>query len=176
MLCARDEQPATENGLDAAWNLGHRTAMIGGLMWAGSGIVFPLALRLADPRFSINSAVEFFLSLVICGGFAWIYPFFGISLVATKIYYPALVAPTMTDPKLPQRAVLTIRRATNYLATAAAIPLVALGLLALQGNIEASNRAFLLAIVPLTAIALPFAFLAHQRILESCKTLQSVLA
>ena len=176
MLCARDEQPASENGLDAAWNLGHRTAMIGGLMWAGSGIVFPLALRLADPRFSINSAVEFFLSLVICGGFAWIYPFFGISLVATKIYYPALVAPTMTDPKLPQRAVLTIRRATNYLATAAAIPLVALGLLALQGNIEASNRAFLLAIVPLTAIALPFAFLAHQRILESCKTLQSVLA
>ena len=176
MLCARDEQPATENGLDAAWNLGHRTAMIGGLMWAGSGIVFPLALRLADPRFSINSAVEFFLSLVICGGFAWIYPFFGISLVATKIYYPALVAPTMTDPKLPQRAVRTIRRATHYLATAAAIPLVALGLLALQGNIEASNRAFLLAIVPLTAIALPFAFLAHQRILESCKTLQSVLA
>ena len=176
MLCARDEQPATENGLDAAWNLGHRTAMIGGLMWAGSGIVFPLALRLADPRFSINSAVEFFLSLVICGGFAWIYPFFGISLVATKIYYPALVAPTMTDPKLPQRAVRTSRRATNYLATAAAIPLLALGLLALQGNIEASNRAFLLAIVPLTAIALPFAFLAHQRILESCKTLQSVLA
>ena len=176
MLCARDEQPATENGLDAAWNLGHRTAMIGGLIWAGSGIVFPLALRLADPRFSINSAVEFFLSLVICGGFAWIYPFFGISLVATKIYYPALVAPTMTDPKLPQRAVRTSRRATNYLATAAAIPLLALGLLALQGNIEASNRAFLLAIVPLTAIALPFAFLAHQRILESCKTLQSVLA
>ncbi len=28
-------------------------------------------------------------------GFAWIYPFFGISLVATLIYYPSLVAPTM---------------------------------------------------------------------------------
>lgn len=172
---ARSLQPATEIGLDAAWNLGHRAAMIGGWMWAISGIVFPLALRIAEPQFSVNSAIEFFLSLVICGGFAWIYPFFGISLVATKIYYPALVAPTMTDPKLAARADQTVRRATNYLATAAAIPLLALGLLALQGNFEAGNRAFLLAIVPLTAIALPFAFLAHQRILESCKTLLSVL-
>jgi len=196
MVQARDLLPATEVGLDAAWNLGHRAAMIGGLMWAVSGIVFPLALRIAEPRFSINSAIEFFLSLVICGGFAWIYPFFGISLVATKIYYPSLVAPTMTDPKLASRADRTVRRATNYLATAAAIPLLALGLLALlalqgdieagsavQGNAEAGNRAFLgaiapflLAIVPLTTIALPFAFLAHQRILESCKALKSVLA
>ena len=172
---ARAQQPATELGLDAAWNLGHRAAMIGGVMWSISGIVFPLALRIAEPNFTISSAIEFFLSLVICGGFAWIYPFFGISLVATKIYYPALVAPTMTDPKLAARAERTTRRATNYLATAAAIPLLALGLLALQGDFEAANRAFLLAIVPLTAIALPFAFLAHQRIIESCKTLLSVL-
>ncbi|MDX1927347.1 MAG: serine/threonine-protein kinase [Pirellulaceae bacterium] len=176
MLRARAQQPATEVGLDAAWNLGHRAAMIGGLMWSVSGVVFPLALRIAEPDFSINSAIEFFLSLVICGGFAWIYPFFGISLVATKIYYPSLVAPTMTDPELARRAERTTRRATNYLATAAAIPLLALGLLALQADLEAGNRAFLLAIVPLTAIALPFAFLAHQRILESCKTLQSVLS
>lgn len=175
IMAARAQKPATELGLDSAWNLGHRAAMIGGIMWAVSGIVFPIALRIAEPRFSINSAIEFFLSLVICGGFAWIYPFFGISLVATKIYYPFLVAPTMTDPKLATRAATTARRATNYLASAAAIPLLALGLLALQGNFEAGNRAFLLAIVPLTAIALPFAFLAHQRILESCKTLQSVL-
>ena len=172
---ARAQQPASEVGLDAAWNLGHRAAMIGGVMWSVSGIVFPLALRIAEPNFTISSAIEFFLSLVICGGFAWIYPFFGISLVATKIYYPALVAPTMTDPKLAARAERTTRRATNYLATAAAIPLLALGLLALQGDFEAANRAFLLAIVPLTAIALPFAFLAHQRIIESCKTLLSVL-
>ncbi len=182
---ARAQQPATEEGLDAAWNLGHRAAMIGGWMWSISGIVFPVALRMREPNFSLNSAIEFFLSLVICGGFAWIYPFFGISLVATKIYYPYLVAPTMTDPKLAERAERTVRRATNYLATAAAIPLLALGLLALQSNsvavdpetgeVEAGNRAFLLAIVPLTAIALPFAFLAHQRILEACKTLRSVL-
>ncbi len=176
LLLAQEQQPATEYGLDAAWNLGHRAAMIGGVLWSVSGIVFPLSLRVAEPNFSMSSALEFFLSLVICGGFAWIYPFFGITLVATKIYYPALVAPTMTDPLLTQRAARTAQRATNYLATAAAIPLLALGLLALQGNFEASNRPFLLAIVPLTAIALPFAFLAHQRILEGCKALQSVLS
>lgn len=176
MKQARIQRPATEVGLDAAWNLGHRAATIGGIMWAISGIVFPLALRILEPDFSYGSAVEFFLSLVICGGFAWIYPFFGISLVATKIYYPYLVAPTMTDPKLSVRAVRATRRATNYLATAAAIPLLALGLLVLQGNIEAGNRMFLFAIVAVTAVALPFAFLAHQRIVESCKTLQSVLS
>jgi eukaryotic-like serine/threonine-protein kinase len=172
---AGTQQPAMEVGLDAAWNLGHRAAMIGGAMWSVSGIAFPLAMRITEPQYSISSAIEFFLSLVICGGFAWIYPFFGISLVATKIYYPCLVAPTMTDAKLGLRAERTTRRATNYLATAAAMPLLALGLLALQGDIEAGNRVFLLAIVALTAIALPFAFLAHQRIIQSCKTLQSVL-
>ncbi len=60
MMQARGEQPATEVGLDAAWNLGHRAAMIGGLMWAASGVVFPVALRLAEPAYSFQSAVEFF--------------------------------------------------------------------------------------------------------------------
>lgn len=172
---ARDDQAATENDLDAAWNLGHRAATIGGALWAIAGVVFPLALRIAEPEFSLTHAVEFFLSLVICGGFAWIYPFFGISLVGTMIYYPSLVAPTMVDAKLTQRAERMKTRATNYLATAAAIPLAALGLLALTSKVDAGNQAFLLAIVALTAIALPIAFAAHQRIFDSCQTLQSVL-
>ena len=172
---ARDDKPAREKDLDAAWNLGHRAATIGGTLWAIAGIIFPLALKIAEPTFTLSSSVEFFLSLVICGGFAWIYPFFGISLVGTKIYYPSLVAPTMVDSKLTERAERIKARATNYLATAAAIPLAALGLLALTSKVDAGNQTFLLAIVALTAVALPIAFAAHQRILDSCQTLQSVL-
>lgn len=172
---ARNEEPADERDLDGAWNLGHRAATIGGALWAVAGVAFPIALRLADPSFALSSSIEFFLSLVICGGFAWIYPFFGISLVATTIYYPSLVAPTMVDAKLTHRAARMKARATNYLASAAAIPLAALGLLALSSKVDAGDQIFLLAIVALTAIALPIAFAAHQRILESCNILQSVL-
>jgi len=172
---ARQEQPATDRELDAAWNLGHRAATIGGALWAIAGVAFPAALRIAEPNFATLSAIEFFLSLVICGGFAWIYPFFGISLVATMIYYPYLVAPTMVDSKLTERAARMKSRATNYLASAAAIPLAALGLLALSTNVEAGHQVFLLAIVALTAIALPIAFIAHQHIQDSCNALQSVL-
>jgi hypothetical protein len=172
---AQKEQPATEVGLDSAWNLGHRAATIGGLLWAIAGVAFAVALKLENASFSVDSAIEFFLSLVICGGFAWIYPFFGISLVSTMIYYPFLVAPTMVDQELTQRALRMKSRATHYLATAAAIPLLALGLLALTRKVDSSNQVFVVAIVTLTAFALPFAFLAHQRILESCLILQSVL-
>ncbi len=107
--------PATEQGLNSAWNLGHRAATIGGLLWAIAGVLFAVALRWHNDRFSMYSAIEFFLSLVICGGFAWIYPFFGISLVAALIYYPSLVAPTMIDQRLNDRiSVSPLDRRTTW--------------------------------------------------------------
>lgn len=169
---------ATEAGLDAAWNLGHRAAMIGGFLWFVAGITFPLVLRWLDPRFDFLGVLEFFLSLVICGGIAWIYPFFGISLVASEIYYPALVAPTMVDARFPQRARQLKRRSVIYLASAAAIPLFALALLAGRqtlGMADASESLFLLVITVLTGVALVFAFQVYQRLNETIAELRSIL-
>lgn len=169
---------ATETGMDNAWNLGHRAAMIGGMLWLVAGIGFPIVMRALAPAFDAYDALEFFLSLAICGGIAWIYPFFGISLVATEVYYPAIVAPTMVDVKFERRAAQLCKRATIYLASAAAIPLFALALLTVQqtiGSGRASGGLFLLVVIVLTGIALLFAFLAHQRLHNTTQHLRAVL-
>ncbi len=162
--------------LDSAWNLGHRAAMIGGLLWMIAGFLFPLIMGIAKPSFGLKDSLEIFLSLFICGGIAWIYPFFGVSLVSTMVYYPSLIAPTMTDYELAERIHTTKKRATYFLSTAAAIPLLALGLLAVIPEASQAHNGFLFVIVVITSIALPFAFVAHQRLIEQCGILSSVLA
>lgn len=178
LRAALQGRAATEPELDAAWNLGHRAAMIGGLLWSIAGIAFPLVLRWLNPRFDLPGAIEFFLSLVICGGIAWIYPFFGISLVASEIYYPTIVVPTMVDAGFQRRARQLKTRSAIYLASAAAIPLFALTLLAARqtlGIADASESLFLLVITVLTGVALLFAFQAYQRLNETIDQLCRIL-
>lgn len=173
------DEVSGETQIQAIWNLGHRAAMIGGLMWVIAGLVFPIVLAQMDPTFRIVDAVEFFLSLTICGGIAWIYPFFGISLLATEVYYPSIVAPAMVDPDFESQTRLLKRRATVHLACAALIPLLGLALLATQqvlGAHRTTVNQFLLVIVLLTAIALAFAFLLHQRLQFAHQHLGTVLA
>ena len=163
--------------LESAWNLGHRAAMVGGVMWTIAGLAFPIVLHSWDPNFGWIESIEFFLSLAICGGIAWIYPFFGVTLLGTENYYPAMVKPTMADDHFSELASQMTRRANIYLASAAAIPLCALALITLRQSAgdDSTLRMFLLTVLVLTAAALAFAFHAHQRLLGTIKDLGQVL-
>lgn len=163
--------------LDGAWNLGHRAAMVGGVMWFIAGLAFPVVLHAWDARFGWIDSIEFFLSLAICGGIAWIYPFFGVALLGTEVYYPAMVKPTMVDNRFTLLSKQMKRRANIYLASAAAIPLCALALLTLRNSSsdEGTIRIFLFVVLLLTAAALAFAFVAHQRLLRNIDDLGEVV-
>jgi serine/threonine protein kinase len=163
-------------GLHSTWQLGHYAAMVGGLLWWIAGVVFPTALRISDDRFGLKESIEFFLSLAICGGLAWIYPFFGIALVAVEVYYPALVSKSMLDFNFEDRAKRMQRQAAAYLFSAAAIPLLALALMALVPSANEKYHTFLLVMVILAGVALPFAFLAYQRLIKRLAMLRTVLA
>lgn len=166
-------QPATEKDLQAAWGLGHRAAIIGAVLWIVAGLVFPIALRSIEPRFQIAESTSFFLSLLGCGGMACIYPFFGLSLVCLHIYYPRLVAKTMTDFGLRER-ILTMKRRDNfYLAAGALVPLMILGLLMTSSDV---HRAFQGICLAFTALALLVAFFAHQRLLSLCQVYTDFLS
>ncbi len=162
----------------AAWNLGHHAAMVGGVMWLMAGLAFPMVLHSWDARFGWLDALEFFLSLAICGGIAWIYPFFGVTRLGLEVYYPAMVKPTMHDSEFEQLAARMKRRANVYLVSAAAIPLLALALLTLRqsSSDESTIRLFLLTVLMLTAAALTFAFSAHQRLLQAIDDLSDILS
>ncbi len=168
---AEANQPATEQELAAAWNLGTRAAVIGGALWMLAGLIYPVVLSWLLPQFPWSMAFQFFSSLTLCGGVAWIYPFFGLTLIAVNVYYPRLVAVTMTDDNFAQRARALRMRMVIYLFSAAMIPLFTLFLMILVTE----RQHFLLMTVMVTAVGLSAAFAAYQRLDNTLRALDQVL-
>ena len=160
LIRAQRGQTAAEADVDWVWRFGHRAAAISGFLWLLFGLIFPVTMQRFQPDFELMDFYHFFMSLAVCGGMAIIYPFFGISLLATYIYYPQLVAPTMQDDRFRQRAEWLRRKSDIYLFASAVVPLLAIGLLImLESN---APRALQLCLVGLTLVGLTVSFKAHQ--------------
>lgn len=77
-------------------SFGHIAAILGSIIWATAGVVFPLAIDRClehDPKEPIDIFfyLHFLTSMVICGMISAAYPFFALTLLATKYYFPALL-------------------------------------------------------------------------------------
>ncbi|MFO0942834.1 MAG: serine/threonine-protein kinase [Pirellulales bacterium] len=153
--------PASDQDIDWVWMFGHRAAVIGASLWISFGLIFPVIIRWSQPAFSNSDIAHFFMSLSICGGIAWIYPFYGVSLLSTVVYYPLIISPTMSDANYEKRADWMRGRADFYLASSAVIPLFTLLLIITQPESDVPN--FLkLVLVLLTFLAVVFSFKAYQ--------------
>ncbi|MCA9171355.1 MAG: serine/threonine protein kinase, partial [Planctomycetales bacterium] len=150
----RPEEPA----LKATWNLGMWAAVIGGSLWTIAGVVYPLVLKLMHPEFTWNAAFHFFLSLVLCGGVAWTFPFFGGAAAGVLLYYPAMIAPTMRDEKFELRIQALRKTGARYLIAAAMVPLLAAALIS-----ETEARWVLLMTLGATAAGVVCSFAAYQK-------------
>lgn len=123
-----------------ALRLGSITAAICAGCWILAGVVWPIALRVAaGPPKSPDTYAHFLISLVICGLIAAAYPYFSITFLAVRAFYPALLGPTgpssSDGPALRQ----VERNLGRYRAAAAGVPLLAVALLALMASHEASS-------------------------------------
>lgn len=174
LLRAEDNLPATEEDYDWVWRFGHRAALIGAALWLTFGLIFPNVIQWYQPEFRGSDFSHFFLSLAICGGIAWIYPYYGVSLLAIMVYYPQLLSPTMSDPGFTRRSQWMRRCATFYLASSAVIPLVALGLIITRSDSEVPAFMKLLLVV-LTFLAVSFSFKAFQTLSEVIEQYQPIL-
>lgn len=163
---AREDKPATAEDIDQLWGIGFKATWIGGLLWALSGVVFATGFYSMHVEFSIDDAFHFFISLIMCGGVAWIYPYFGMTLLSILVYYPKVIAPSMLDRNFDQRSRKLLRQCQGYLLSAAAIPLTAVGMLVLR---ESLPRELILLGVAITALGLVAAYYA-------CETLRQVIA
>jgi hypothetical protein len=166
-------EPPSADALNSTWNMGHAVARISGSLWVIAGILFPLALLNMDSRFRWADAAQFFISLVISGGIAITYPFFGLSLLSVLIYFPRLIHRTMSDPGYAPRHVRMLGRCKWYLRIAAMTPLLALALLVLQRE---SSQALLLATIGTTALGLVLSFWAYQSIEKAARQMATILA
>jgi serine/threonine protein kinase len=152
---------ANAEDISTVWTIGYKATLITAALWAVSGVVFSVSMWLAFPgSFTFSDATHFFLSLVLCGGVAWIYPYFGMTLLSLLIYYPPVIAPTMEDPSFGERCQRVRRHLTGYLTSAAAIPLCTVTLLVLVDV----DRAWILVGLLLTAVGLAFALYSYSKV------------
>jgi hypothetical protein len=145
--------------VDDTVNLGHRAALIGGTFWMIAGLIYPIALWSMYPEFTPTQATHFFVSLLICGGVAMIYPFFGLAVIVTLVYYPHLLRGSMQDNDFDLRARQMVRRSEAYLLIAAIIPLLGAALLI---SSESQSRGFMLTAIAAGVVGLLAAFFAFR--------------
>jgi serine/threonine protein kinase len=169
---SRQNCSATPAEISALWNIGNKATLICGVLWAVSGMVFAVSFSTLHAEFAIWEALHFFLSLILCGGVAWIYPYFGMTLLAVELYYPQVIATAMHDPEFPQRCQTVRAHSRWYLLSAAAIPLTAVAALVFRQDLP---KNLILFGVCVTALGLVASFLAYQKLEETLRQFERVL-
>ncbi|WP_146394105.1 serine/threonine-protein kinase [Planctomycetes bacterium CA13] len=159
--------------LGEALELGHRAARLSGSLWLTSGIVFSLVMSTLFHEFVWTQAVHFVLSSMICGGVAMIYPFFGMALLSTHVFYPLCLSGTMQDREFDQRAKQMERRCEYYLLIAAVIPLLGAMLMILS---ETASQGFRLTVIGAALLGLLASFFAYRVIVNAWGMMGTVLS
>ncbi|MBJ8345980.1 serine/threonine-protein kinase [Antrihabitans sp. YC2-6] len=104
--------------------LGQRCATMCFGLWVVAGIGVPLTLQLSGSEISFGTYVHFIAAQLVCGAIALAYPFFLVNFFAVRCLYPIF----LPHGEISRDDVVALarldRRATLYLAGAAAVPLI----------------------------------------------------
>jgi serine/threonine protein kinase len=170
---ARRDAVVDPTAVSLTTGLGRRAAWIGGVLWLAAAIIFSLALVTGSPSLPPIAALHFFGSLLICGGVAAVYPFFGLIVMTTRVYYPCMIRKTMQDDLFDQRHADAKTWCGRFLLAAAGIPLLGLALLLSQ---ETMAKYVVASAVAATAIGLAAAFAASQIVQSNWEAMAEVLS
>ena len=117
-----------------ALTIGRIAAVVGIAEWLIAGVVYPVAMQAAGAALSTADHLHFIGSLALCGLIAAAYPFFGITAVSVRAYYPGFIRPGTLDAQdVPQMATLH-RRTWWYLAAAISLPMLGVMILVQIGG------------------------------------------
>ncbi|MFI1914501.1 serine/threonine-protein kinase [Nocardia sp. NPDC020380] len=104
---------------------GERISFVVFSLWVLAGIGFPLVLRLTAKDLPTSGVVHFLVSLVVCGAIAVAYPFFLVTFYLVRCIYPMFLRHGDISAEDAVWLHRLGRRCNNYLAVAAAVPLLA---------------------------------------------------
>ncbi|CAN0354599.1 unnamed protein product, partial [Ectocarpus sp. 4 AP-2014] len=148
---------------------------LGGTLWGVASLLFPIALSWRFfPDFGFGEAAHFFLSLLVCGGVAAVYPYFLLTTAVASVYYPRLVRASMTDQAFDLRGEKLRKHGELYLFAAAIIPLMAIVLLVSRESPQ-DVRDMILCGVLATVLGLFAAFNAYRYVLKIWDRMKPVL-
>ena len=115
-------------------DLGNLAAVVGLTLWLMAAPAYPIALNMILGPVPTAVYVHFVASLALCGLIAAAYPFFGVTLVAIRCYYPRLIR----LDSIAREDVVALQRLSRqswlYLGLAASVPMVAVVILVLSGS------------------------------------------
>jgi hypothetical protein len=142
------ERPA-EAGFSArrrCLTLGWWSALAGAALWLAAGPVYPILIGGMEWR-----DVGFFTaSLFFCGLIASAYPFFGVTWLSSRVFYPGLVQPGAMLPEDFHELEKLERTSWNFLVLAGALPMLAIATgLVMSPFTQSTDNAFLLGILGL---------------------------
>ena len=170
---ARSNEPADEQSVTSILHLGQNAALIGGSLWAIAGLIYPVALSIRFPELPTGECVRFFFSLVICGGVAAIYPYFGMTTLGTLVYYPRLIRNAMQDDRYDRRAARVVQQARRFWLAAVIVPLIGVALFLLS---DAQEQAAVLTSVAATFAGAILALYAYTAIESHWNRMGTVLS
>jgi serine/threonine protein kinase len=115
--------------------MGTTGALVCVACWAAAGVVWPIALRLSTgpPPQGGGVYLHFLLSLVVSGLIAATFPYFLVTFLAVRVFYPALLGPDGLAPSDVAGLHRIERELSRYRAAATAVPFFAVALLAWRG-------------------------------------------
>ena len=114
-------------------DLGNLAAIVGLTLWLIAAPAYPISLHLMLGHVPSEIYGHFLASLALCGLIAAAYPFFGVSFVAVRCFYPSLVqweSMSREDVALLHRLA---RQTWLYLVLAASVPMMAVVILVVSG-------------------------------------------
>ncbi len=149
-------------------NLGNVAAIVGLSLWLIAAPAYPLSLHFMLGSVPVELYIHFVASLAICGLIAAAFPFFWVSLIAVRCFYPSLMdweSMTTDDRASLQRLA---RQTWFYLVLAAAVPMVAVVILVIA---EPNRRAALIVLAAGGAIGYGIAVSAFRIVQADIATL-----
>lgn len=103
--------------------------------WTVAGIAYPVSIDLAGESLPVEAYVHFFSSLMICGLIAASYPFLWLSYLSIRYILPVTELPAVEQSSATRRLYQMIEAWLSCaLATAAAVPMLALAAMILLGS------------------------------------------
>jgi len=124
-LSEADRQPNVRNR--CFW-LADLTAIVGGIEWALSGLVYPVSLshETGTGREMVALFAHFLASQILCGLIASTLAFFFVSFLAMRVFYPALFEQEVDETATVSRLQSLERRSWLYFGLAVAVVPIAL--------------------------------------------------
>jgi hypothetical protein len=114
--------------------IGRDAALIGLTLWIFAGGLYPMLMHWGLGRAALSTYAHFFASMLLCGLIAAAYPFWLVTLLSVRRYYPLFVRPEGLD-RADRGPLERLRRmGWFFLGLTALVPMTAVALLALVGS------------------------------------------